>query len=537
MSENFDQDNTLPSVAVALPGYGDEPVLTLTIVFHPQLSRIGQSAVLSASPAGAPAGAAVVLGRNSLLFAHRGDPVERPLQDQYISRRALEFEFSGNNLILRRQEDASRSLINGCELQSEITLSPAQLETGAAILLAHTVVLMLRYTERAGNSGAQPPANATLLGSSGYMCALRRQIAQAAGSDLDVLIRGETGTGKELVASAIHSGSQPGKAPLVTVNMAAIPPALAAASLFGAARGAYTGADRATQGYFQQARGGTLFLDEIGEAPAEVQPQLLRALQQRELQCVGGPVQKVELRVIAATDAELEGEGCDFKSALRHRLGAFAIDLQPLRNHPEDIGELLMHFLQHALLSVNRAHLLPAADSDPVLVAGWASLFYRLVSFSWPGNVRQLENFAAQIALASEEHLVLPCAVGQALDSGMDEQSGEEADADTSFPPGERVARPTFRAMQSVDEEAFDHAMLFNQYEVSAVAKYLGVSRPAVYRRIDASPRYRLASEIPEPELRQVMQDCDGNPVDAALRLRVSLVSLRLRIRPLRQVS
>ena len=194
---------------------------------------------------------------------------------------------------------------------------------------------------------------------------------------------------------------------MVSVNMAAIPSELAAAALFGSSRGAFTGADRTTLGYFEQAQGGSLFLDEIGEASLEVQPLLLRALQQREIQVVGGVIRRIDVRVISATDAALDAVGCDFKAALRHRLGAFEIVLPPLREHPEDIGELLLYFLQGSAAEAQRSEVLPHAQSPERDIAAWAILFFRFVSYSWPGNVRELANFAQQIILASEKNLTL----------------------------------------------------------------------------------------------------------------------------------
>ena len=156
-----------------------------------------------------------------------------------------------------------------------------------------------------------------------------------------VLTQGDTSYPLELSWTALPEGG--------AKALCSLPTDLAPAALFGSARGAFTGADKAAPGYFDQAQGGSLFLDEIGDTSADVQPLLLRALQQREIQAVGGPIRRVDVRVISATDAALEGVGCDFKAALRHRLGAIEILLPPLREHPEDVGELLLHFLPFGL--------------------------------------------------------------------------------------------------------------------------------------------------------------------------------------------
>ncbi len=130
---------------------------------------------------------------------------------------------------------------------------------------------------------------------------------------------------------------------------------------------------------------------------------MLRALQQREIQAVGGAIRRVDVRVISATDAVLEGESCDFKAALRHRLGACEIVLPPLREHPEDIGELLLYFLRRSAAEIGRTALLPHAQSPATDIAAWAVLFFSFLCYRWPGNVRELANFAQQVVLASEQ--------------------------------------------------------------------------------------------------------------------------------------
>jgi two-component system nitrogen regulation response regulator GlnG len=183
-----------------------------------------------------------------------------------------------------------------------------------------------------------------------------------------VLLRGETGTGKELAARALHDAGPRRRRGFLAVNMGAVPPTLAAAELFGAARGAFTGADQKRIGYFTRADGGTLFLDEIGETPAEVQILLLRALDNREIQPVGGgDPQPVDVRLIAATDADLEGAmaAVRFRSTLLHRLSGYEIFLPQLRDRREDFGRLFLHFLSQELEATGQTGRL--ATSRPVL--------------------------------------------------------------------------------------------------------------------------------------------------------------------------
>jgi two-component system nitrogen regulation response regulator GlnG len=218
-----------------------------------------------------------------------------------------------------------------------------------------------------------------------------------------VLLRGETGTGKELVARALHDHGPRRGGPFVSVNLGAIPRELAAAELFGAQRGAYTGATRDREGFFRAARGGTLFLDEVGEASPEVQAMLLRVLETGEMYPVGGQAKvATDVRILAATDADLDArirEG-QFKAPLLHRLAGYEIRLPPLRERREDIGVLFYHFAREELLALGEVHRL--SPEDPYS-APWlpASIMGRLLRFAWPGNIRQLRNLTRQLVIGS----------------------------------------------------------------------------------------------------------------------------------------
>ena len=514
MPDITDVDLTLPSVVASLPGKYRDQALVLTIIFHPRTNRIGQTAVVPRQTGDGP----WILGRYGPVFTGGEGPDALPLEDRHVSRRALEFHTREKQLVVRRPGDTSRCRVAGSEFDGSLELSREQLREGVPLMLGHSVVLLLRLGQRSNPVAVAPVCGDLLRGSSAYMDVLRQQIVRAAGSDLDVLVRGETGTGKELVAAAIHGASPRASASLVSVNMPAIPVELAAAALFGSARGAFTGADKASAGYFGQAQGGSLFLDEIGDTPAQVQPQLLRALQQREIQAVGGAIRRVDVRVISATDAALEGDGCDFKAALRHRLGALEISLLPLREHPEDIGELLLHFLVTSAAAAQRPALLLQEQSCPRETARWAGLFYSFLRYHWPGNIRELANFAQQVVLASDSELV----VADNVKAAMVGAGGPQ-----------RVERPVRRKMQDVGEEEFDKAMQVNCFELTAVAEQLGVSRTSVCRHIDGSSLHRLATSVPPDELQRVLAEHQGNSAAAAMQLRVSLKGLRARLRQL----
>ena len=230
-----------------------------------------------------------------------------------------------------------------------------------------------------------------ILGTGPAMARLRQEIALVAGSDLAVLITGETGVGKELVARQIHEASSRADEALIHVNCAALPVSIAESELFGHVSGAFTGASKDRAGKFEIADGGTLFLDEVGELPLELQPKLLRALQHGEVQRVGSDrLHRVNVRVIAATNRNLEQEVRlgRFRADLYHRLAVFPLRVPPLRERREDIPLLASHFADSTARRIGAARV----RIDAVAKA-------RLVESDWPGNVRELENLIARAVL------------------------------------------------------------------------------------------------------------------------------------------
>jgi anaerobic nitric oxide reductase transcription regulator len=230
-----------------------------------------------------------------------------------------------------------------------------------------------------------------MLGVSPAMQRLRAEIDLVAASDLSVLITGETGVGKELVANAIHAGSARADDPMITVNCAALPDQLVESQLFGHVRGAFTGAERDRPGVFEVADGGTVFLDEVGELPLTAQATLLRALQQGEIQRVGSdrPL-RVNVRVIAATNRDLEAEQAAgrFRSDLFYRLSVFPVAVPPLRQRREDISVLIGHILERERHRLGSTSLRLDAEARAALLA-----------YDWPGNVRELEHVLMRAAI------------------------------------------------------------------------------------------------------------------------------------------
>ena len=232
-----------------------------------------------------------------------------------------------------------------------------------------------------------------IIGRSSAMGQVVEQVRMVAPTDSTVLICGETGTGKELVARAVHQLSARRARAFVKVNCAAIPTALLESELFGHERGAFTGAAMSRVGRFELANHGTIFLDEIGETPLELQPKLLRVLQEREFERLGSShTLHTDVRLIAATNANLSHmvAAKRFRADLYYRLNVFPIQVPPLRERPEDIPVLVRHFAREAAQRMNRR---TQRISPPVMDA--------LVSHSWPGNIRELQNFIERAVIRS----------------------------------------------------------------------------------------------------------------------------------------
>ncbi len=232
-----------------------------------------------------------------------------------------------------------------------------------------------------------------IVGSSAALRRVQRQVEVVAPTDANVLILGETGTGKELVARAIHRLSPRRNFPFVTLNCAAIPTGLLESELFGYEKGAFTGALSQKIGRFEMAHRGTLFLDEVGDIPLDLQPKLLRALQEKAFERLGGTrTIPIDVRLVAATNRNLTQMMGDklFRSDLYYRLKVFPITTPPLRDHPEDIPVLVRHFTQKYAREANKQ-----IDKIP------SETMRALVSWSWPGNVRELENFIERSVILS----------------------------------------------------------------------------------------------------------------------------------------
>ena len=253
-----------------------------------------------------------------------------------------------------------------------------------------------------------------MIGTSRLLTSVMEQIRVVAPTDSTVLIQGETGTGKELVAQAIHNLSARRNAPLVKLNCAAIPAGLLESELFGHERGAFTGALTQRIGRFEMANGGTLFLDEIGDMALELQAKLLRVLQEQEFERLGSTrTTRVNVRVVTATHRDLDQmvENKEFRADLFYRLSVFPVSLPPLRSRREDIPALVRHFIGKYSERMNKSiEVVPPETMDAI------------VACDWPGNVRQLQNFIEHGVIVSPGSVFQP-----ALNQLRPERSGISA--------------------------------------------------------------------------------------------------------------
>jgi two-component system response regulator GlrR len=323
---------------------------------------------------------------------------------------------------------------------------------------------------------------------SSAMQRLFQKIAQVADSDATILLCGETGTGKEVLARVIHTNSRRAKRPFVALNCAAIPEALFESELFGHVRGAFTSAVAAKRGFFQSANGGTLFLDEIAEMPLSMQVKLLRAVQEREVREVGADyVTKVDVRIVAATNKDLAEavKAGTFRHDLYYRISVVPLTIPPLRERKEDIPLLAQHFLKQSVKRANKD------------VRGFTSAaMHRLMVYPWPGNVRELENAIEKSVVMSRQDMISPDllpSVGVAPDIAM---------------------KPLTEAKEEFERAYLRNVLQMTGGNISRAAQFAGRYRADFYKMLKkyglhpsssrARPETDMGEELSETDLREV---------------------------------
>lgn len=491
--------------------FASAPVLGMTILWHPQRERIGEQML------GPAAGGAIALNRFAPLFAplsvrpgagHDGTPLgersitREPVHIRFVSEGGIQIDHARGKMGLE---------LNGRTSNGTDQFTACDLDRGIVIGLGSQVFVCL-HLMRSLPRAANVPG---LIGVGDGAIKMREAIAQVAGTGMPVLLLGETGSGKEVAAQAIHALSARRNGRFVAINMATLSESLAAAELFGAVKGAYTGAANSRRGWFAEAEDGTLFLDEIGDTPASVQAMLLRVLESGEYRPLGASADaRSNARIVAATDQDLGAGG--FNQALRRRLEAFVIRVPALRERREDIGVLVRHFLE--------AEAAGDAWSLPF------ELLSQVFNGNWPGNVRQLGHAMRRVALdlqagnvpVLEQSVMMPVVAqaGAAVNAGV-ASSSAVADADAA------ASRPVRRKVSELSDDDLVEAMEKSQWQILAASKVLGISRPTVYKLLEAHPRIRFPANISEEEIRAAWEACEGDLQRCASRLMTPAEALR----------
>jgi len=506
---------------------------SLTILWHPDLSRVGERVRLTSLLQGEPA----PVSRSGPPFRKPTGERERPLDHPSISTQAFRLAPGAGYGAVRLCRGSLRGPLtaDGLEVAEAVELSGARIDQGVVVEIGESTILLLHNLPA---EDLTSPIDFGLVGESDSLVELRREVRRVADLEVPVLLRGETGTGKELMARAIHRAGRRREASYISVNLGAIPGSLAASELFGSAKGAYTGSVRSHAGYFARADGGTLFLDEVAEAPPEVQVMLLRVLETGEIQPLGvQETQRVDVRLVAATDGNLE-EASDegsFKAPLLHRLSGYEIVVPPLRDRRDDFGRLLVHFLRQELEAIGEAERL---HKDP---SGWlpTSIVARLACHDWPGNIRQLKNMARQLVIGSRGSETVR--IGPQLERLLQEASArrgragadDEDEAERPMPPAAPPPRERYRDPSEIGEDELVAALREHRWAVKPTAAALGVSRTSLYALIERSDAVRKASDLTREEILRFHRQHGGDLEAMGRALEVSTPGLRQRMKEL----
>jgi DNA-binding NtrC family response regulator len=373
------------------------------------------------------------------------------IDDPTVSRFHCELAIAGSRVRVRDLDSRNGTAIG------ELGITDALVPAGTTLVLGNSTVRVdvdpgVAEIESAEQFGG-------LVGTSAAMREVFSQLAKIALSDATVLVEGETGTGKEGIAKAVHDAGSRAKGPFVVLDCGAIPAPLLEAELFGHEAGAFTGATDRRIGVFEQASGGTLFLDEIGELPLELQPKLLRALESREIRRVGGRASiACDLRIVAATNRDLRAEvnGGSFRADLYYRLAVIKLLLPPLRDRAGDMPLLVDHLLR----DIGAAASIAAELSHPSFVA-------LLAAAPWPGNVRELRNHLEQCVVFGER---------RAPSSPSTPHPAERVDPTLPY----EVARR--QALDAFERDYVTQALARHAGNVAAAARAAGVNRTYFHR-------------------------------------------------------
>ncbi len=361
----------------------------------PAFTRQTQGGILLAIK-GPDRGESVQVRADKPIFFGSGPDCEMSLTDKTVSRKHLLAEFNGTDLVLKDQDSTNGTFIKGSRFK-EITVG-----FGAEFRLGRTVIKYLPEEESIDVEPAEEQSFGQMIGGDTKMRQLFKLMHDVAGTSATVLIEGETGTGKELIAEELHNHSDRKDGPFVVFDCGSVPRELIESALFGHVKGSFTGAITDRKGAFADAHGGTIFLDEIGEMALDLQPSLLRVLDKRAVRRVGANAyEDIDVRVVAATNRDLrqEVQKKNFREDLYYRLAVIRLSVPPLRERGNDIPVLIDHFVK----SFSREEKLNVSPED----------MSALRRHSWPGNVRELRNSIERACVLSKgDYINLEGALG-----------------------------------------------------------------------------------------------------------------------------
>jgi two-component system, NtrC family, nitrogen regulation response regulator GlnG len=503
------------STVSALTGSEDavQSCIAVRVLAHPDAKRVGDWAPLFDARGDRTA----LVCRSAPPFRASDGTLTGPLASTRITRRPLELTRAGDTVRLRVDADTG-AFVNGSPVDGARVLSADELKAGVVVLFGKYLVLWIGWLELHDLPAPIPG----IIGESTAMRYLRRQIHSVAATDVPVLLRGETGVGKELVAAAIHDLSTRAGATYVPVNAAGIPPTMAASELFGHKRGAFTGAFEDRKGYFSQADGGTLFLDEIGDVSFDVQALLLRAVQHGVIQPLGGTTRKVDVRIVAATDSDLESAVAlrQFREPLLRRF-SFEIHVPALRTRRDDVGVLFLHLVAERLRAMGDSRPLLSAEpgADPWIPAEFVAA---LALHDWPGNVRELSNVTLHFVLENR---------GRARAKITEElRRLVRPRGPVAAPAG----IPEAKDASEIGDAEIVAALRAEKFSRPRAAQRLGVSKSYLYKRLERLDGVRPAAEIPREEIQSALDANHGDVGAAAERLEISTRALLLQLRRVR---
>lgn len=424
-----------------------EPTLDLPEAGVPQVGRAKFELVVTGGPA---EGKRIAIGQK-IIKVGRSSRSDFPLSDKTISNLHFELEAGSSGVHVRDMGSTNGTHVDGQKIQSLIV------EVGSEIQIGNTSLKIFIEEE---TSPMAPPSLGGLVGQSPKMQAVYKWIRKGAKGDVSILIQGETGCGKEVVAQEIHRLSDRAEGPLITIDCSAIPKDLIESELFGHEKGSFTGAIGQRKGAFELAQGGTVFLDEIGELPLEMQPKLLRVLEEKQLKRIGGNDRiKSDFRVVAATNRWLDEEVVkgNFRQDLYFRLNVVPISLPPLRERREDIPPLVRHFLKGKSVHMPQAVLA------------------KLIDHPWPGNVRELRNVLERGVVLMEGNTL-------SMEDLLFFGAGKKGGAPMTWEQSEGASAPV--SLEEIEKQVIRRALKTHKGDKKAVARELGIALSTLYEKI-----------------------------------------------------